>query len=494
MAATQERRHDRGPFCQKGRGKTADKSDEFIRRLPSGNSQAVRSRPTLRRKQSTTRGGIKKWFLDAHLTPRIGDPSQKKATKTTKCAEKCTVVPLRTGGRQVAKSGPARQPKPLKLRLNGHIARRRCEEAEFYIWDTELPGFGLRFRPSGGKRWLLRYVERGRARVWTIGNVIDICAEDAREAARRRLRDVALLGLPKKPMPMDAAVKVSTFADLVEHFLADRPFAWKPSTESSNRRCIKIVLLPYFGSMAVDAIRKQDVLRWRDSRADRSGAFNREIAVLSGVMQYAEQLSLRKRGSNPARGTPRFNREEMQRFLEPAEYRRLHLRLSKNDNFMMVAAIRLLLHTGARCGEISNLRWGEVSRERLELADSKTGPKSILLSRQAKAILDSLPCGGDDELVFSGRKGQPANLSAWWAIFRRTAGLPDVRLHDLRHSYASIAIQNGISLEPIGRLLGHALTETTERYAHLTDQCIIEAAEVVGASVFELMGWSHETV
>ena len=399
-----------------------------------------------------------------------------------------------TRGHSVAKNKTWVRKKSQKILLTGTVARRKCEGEDLHIWDTELPGFGLRFRSAGSKRWFLRYVERGRARVWTIGKVTDISAEDAREAARKWLREVALLGLPKKPTPVNVAVKVSTFADLVEHFLADRPFAWKPSTEYSNKRCLKVVLVPHFGSMAVDAIRKQDVLRWRDAQAERSGAFNREIAVLSGVMQYAEQLGLRKRGSNPARGTPRFKREEMQRFLEPAEYRRLHLRLSENDNVMMVAAVRLLLHTGARCGEISNLRWGEVSRERLELADSKTGPKSILLSRQARAILDGLPRGGDDKLVFSGRKGQPANLSAWWAIFRRTAGLPDVRLHDLRHSYASIAIQNGISLEPIGRLLGHALTETTERYAHLTDQCIIEAAEVVGASVFQLMGWSNETV
>ena len=168
---------------------------------------------------------------DAPRTPNIGDPSKKKANKTTECTEKCTVIPLSPRGHEVAKSGPTRQLKPLKLRLTGHVARRRCEEAEFYIWDTELPGFGLRFRPSGGKRWFLRYVERGRARVWTIGKVSEICAEYAREAARKRLREVALLGLPKKPMPVNAAVKVSTFVDLVEHFLADRPFAWKPSTE-----------------------------------------------------------------------------------------------------------------------------------------------------------------------------------------------------------------------------------------------------------------------
>lgn len=146
-------------------------------------------------------------------------------------------------------------------------------------------------------------------------------------------------------------------------------------------------------------------------------------------------------------------------------------------------------YTGARPGEISRLTWGEVSSDRLELADSKTGPKTILLSAQAKAILEGLVCGDDPTPVFDGRYGH-RSIATFWTKFRRTAGLPDVRLHDLRHSYASIAIQNGINLEPIGRLLGHALTETTERYAHLTDNCIIDAAEIVGKSVFQLMGWS----
>ena len=208
-------------------------------------------------------------------------------------------------------------------------------------------------------------------------------------------------------------------------------------------------------------------------------------------MQYAERLGLRKLGSNPARGVPRYSREPLQRFLNAAELKRLHRRLAECDDIYMVAAIRLLIHTGARSSEVATLTWGEISDSRLELKDSKTGPKSILLSRQAKAILDGLPRGADDELVFTGTKGQTANLSYFWSKFRNKAGLPDVRLHDLRHSYASIAIQNGISLDAIGRLLGHALTETTERYAHLSDDCISSAAEALGGSIVKLMGWQN---
>ena len=382
------------------------------------------------------------------------------------------------------------KPEPQKILLTGQVARRKWQGQETCLWDTEIPGFGLRLYATGRKSWFVRFVERGRARNWTIGAVETVSAEDAREAARRRLKEVALRGLPSKPKREGVPATVVSFADLVEQFLKDRPFAWKASTEASNGYMIRTALLPAFGTMAVSTIRKQDVMKWRDAMADRPGAYNRYVAVLNTVMQYAEKLGIRKRGSNPAKSLPRYRREPMQRFLETAEYRRLHQRLEVCDDVYMVSAVRLLIHTGARSSEIARLKWGEVSAARLELADSKTGAKTILLSRQAAAVLEALPRGADDELVFKGTKGQPANLSYFWSGMRRTAGLPDVRLHDLRHSYASIAIQNGISLESIGRLLGHALPETTERYAHLTDQNIIEAAETVGGSIFQLMGWA----
>ena len=380
---------------------------------------------------------------------------------------------------------------PQKIRLTGQIARRKWLSVETCLWDDELPGFGLRLYKSGKRSWFVRFVDRGRARAWTIGSIDKVSAEDAREAARRRLKEVALRGLPSKPKREKAAAAVVTFANLVEQFLKDRPFSWKPSTEASNRSTLRKVLLPTFGEMPVAAMRKQDVMQWRDEMADRPGSYNRVVAVLSAVMQYAEKLGLRKRGSNPAKGLPQYRREPIQRFLDPAEYGRLHRRLGACDDVYMVSAIRLLIHTGARSSEIARLKWGEVSVGRLELADSKTGAKTILLSRQAAAILEALPRGADDELVFKGTKGQPANLSYFWSGMRRNAGLPDVRLHDLRHSYASIAIQNGISLDAIGRLLGHALPETTERYAHLTDQNIVDAAESVGGSICTLMGWAN---
>jgi integrase len=340
----------------------------------------------------------------------------------------------------------------------------------------------------------LRYVERGKARVLTIGDATRMKCKSAREVARKRLAELAKLGLPTKPRRAASQAKVVTFSELAERYLTDRPFAWKPTTEAVAARRIRLNLCEAFGDMQVAAIRKQDVMRWRDASSDRPEDCNSCIAHLSGVMQYAERLGLRPKGSNPARGVPRYKGELKERFLDLSEYRRLHQRLAEYNDGAFVSAVRLLIHTGARRGEIINLTWGEVSRGRFELKDSKTGPKSILLSRQAETVLASLPRGADDAPVFPRFHGRGEIFAYEWSKLRRIAGLPDVRLHDLRHSYASIAIQNGIQLEAIGRLLGHTSAETTARYAHLSDGVITQAAEAVSADILRLMRFSHEAL
>ena len=379
--------------------------------------------------------------------------------------------------------------KMAKAYLTGHIARRNIKGRDFCIWDTEIPGFALRVRKNGTKRWIIRFFERSRIHVVTLGDVGAISVEKARQLAKQRLSQTALLGLPQKPKRQAAKAKLTTFAELVEQFLQDRPFAWKPQTERRNRGCIRSVLLPSFGEMPVETFRREDIMRWRDTRAGKTRAFNVEISTLCALLEYAEKLGLRKIGTNPARGVPRFEKTEKERYLTQAEYRRLFLRLAECPDTLKAKAIRLLMHTGARPGEITNLRWGYVSNDRLDLPDSKTGPKSILLSRQASQVLRSMERGDDNAFVFSETGKKALCLNNFWTAFRRKAGLPDVRLHDLRHSYASIAIQHGINLAHIGRLLGHALPETTQRYAHLSDQCVVDAAETVGASVCQLMGW-----
>ena len=378
-----------------------------------------------------------------------------------------------------------------KVRLDGNIARRKVKAKEFFWWDTELPGFGLRAFAAGSKSWFVQFRQRGKQKRITLGRPPELGAEEARVLARAQLAKAALDGLPVAPKPRGKRSDAPLFRDYAPRFWTDYARHWKPSTRKGNRARIFKDLTEIFGDQRVDAIRKADVLRWRDGWANRSGAFNRTIPILSVMMGYAEQLGLRPRGSNPCKGTPRFKRKLVDRFLSAREFHRLASSLLEFEEVYPVAvqAIRLLIYTGARHGEVVGLRWEWVQPPRLMLPDSKTGAKIIYLNRQAQAVLDAMPTKAETGLVFPSLRGdKPIALSIPWLAIRQHAALPDVRLHDLRHSFASIAIADGISLVVIGKLLGHALAETTERYAHLADEAIADAAKRVSGSLAKCLG------
>ena len=220
--------------------------------------------------------------------------------------------------------------------------------------------------------------------------------------------------------------------------------------------------------------------------------FNRTLPVFSVMMGYAERLGLRPRGSNPCKGTPRYKRKPMERFLANHEYAWLATALQdyEAEQPLYVAAIRLLIFTGARCGEIEQLRWEWVQEPRLLLPDSKTGAKIVYLNRQAIDVIASLPDRKSTGLLFPSFRNsdRPITLGIHWSKIRNRAALPDVRLHDLRHSFASIAIAQHIPLATIGKLLGHALPETTARYAHLADEVIAESADRICSNLAGAMG------
>lgn len=378
-----------------------------------------------------------------------------------------------------------------KVRLDGNIARRKIKGKEFFWWDTELPGFGLRVFAGGSRSWFIQFRQRGKQMRITLGRPPEVRAEEARTLARAQLAKVMLDGLPVAQKARRDNPGASLFRDFALRFWADYSRHWKPSTRKGNRARIFKDLTDIFGHLRVDAIRKADILRWRDSWANRTGAFNRTIPILSVMMGYAEQLGMRPRGSNPCRGTPRYKRKLVDRFLSAREFNRLagSLRDFEESNPIAVQAIRLLIYTGARHGEVVGLRWEWVQPPRLMLPDSKTGAKIVYLNRQAHAVLDAMPNKADTGLVFPSVRGdKPIVLSPIWHEIRRHAALPDVRLHDLRHSFASIAIADGISLVVIGKLLGHALAETTERYAHLADEAIADAAKRISGSLARHLG------
>lgn len=378
------------------------------------------------------------------------------------------------------------------VRLNGNIVRRRPGKRMIEYWDSELPGFGLRVHPSGRRTWFVMFRQRGKQRRVSLGTTRQNTASEARRLARDKLAEVALDGLPSRKTNRSRAKEAPLMREYAERFWANYAHHWKPSTRQRNRTGIDRDILPTFGDRRVDEINKADIAFWRDGFAERTGAFNRTIPILSVMMGYAEKLGYRRRGSNPCRGTPRYKRKRMERFLSAREYGQLATALNHFEDTRpaVAAAIRLLIYTGARCGEVENLRWEWVQEPRLMLPDSKTGAKIIYLNRQAIEVIASIPDRKPTGLVFPSVRdaNKPTRLSMYWPEIRNRAALPDVRLHDLRHSFASTAIRDHLSLMVIGKLLGHALAETTSRYAHLSDEIIADAAERVSGSIANLIG------
>ncbi len=383
----------------------------------------------------------------------------------------------------------ARRPTGAGSPLDGNLARR-TSLADGIIWDDELTGFGLRVRASGYRSWIIKYRERRQQRFVTLGSAAKLDAATARSRARALLERAALDGLPTRPKIKAAPL----LRDYVAEFWRDYAPHWKPSTQKSNLAYIRRELDPTFGDLALDTIVRADVLRWRDDMAERGGAFNRALPVLAVMLGYAEQLGYRRKGSNPCKGMPRHKRTLPERYLSAVEYRRLARAMDEAEfgNPLALPAIKLLMFTGARSNEIATLRWENVQPPRLMLPDSKTGAKIIWLNEPAQAVLDGLPVRRATGLIFTARDGEtPIRLGQHWDYLRRRAALPDVRLHDLRHSFASIAIADGMSLTMIGKLLGHALPETTARYAHLADTVIADAAERVSSGLAAALGFDR---
>lgn len=379
-----------------------------------------------------------------------------------------------------------------RVKLDGNFARRRPVKTMMEFRDSELPGFGLRIHPTGRRTWFVMFRQRGKQRRVSLGTARQTSAKEARRLARAKLVEIALDGLPTRNTDKAGKKQVPLMCDFAERFWSDYARHWKESTRRRNRVAIDRDIVPAFGERRVDRIAKADILFWRDGFSERTGAFNRTIPILSVMMNYAERLGYRPRGSNPCKGTPRYKRKPMERYLSPGEYGQLARALGdyEEENPLPVAAIRLLIYTGARRGEIERLRWEWVQPPRLMLPDSKTGAKILYLNRQAIEIIEGLPDRNSQGLLFPSKRNPdaPLNLSSFWMHLRNRAALPDIRLHDLRHSFASTAIRDNISFMVIGKLLGHALAETTSRYAHLSDEIVADAAERVSGSIARLIG------
>jgi integrase len=361
-------------------------------------------------------------------------------------------------------------------------------------YDEDLKGFGVRVRPSGRRTYFVMMRHRCVMRRFTIGSHGAVTAEAARLKAKQIISDLAI---DKNPTEVEEAVRNSvTVRSLGERFIAEYiPYHLKPSTQGEYKRCVEIFINPEIGTMKLVSVERTDIAKIHHQLRHIPYQANRVLGVLSIMFNLAESWSLRPQFSNPCRGVKKYNEKKRERFLNREELRRLGEALRIEEEFapQAVACIRLLLLTGCRLGEIQSLKWSYLDLETCLafLPDSKTGRKTLYLGSVAVKLLRSIPRRRDNPYVITGDiEGQHlTDMQKPWRRIRRLADLPDVRIHDLRHTFASSGVALGQGLPIIGRLLGHTQPQTTARYAHLAATPALEVADKISESLAAHIQW-----
>jgi integrase len=387
-------------------------------------------------------------------------------------------------------------------------------------YDTEVKGFGVRVTSAGAKAFILNYRAGGRERRFTIGSYPDWKVKAARDEAKALKRRI---DRGEDPMGDRHAERAApTMDDLADRFVDEHLAKRRPATQTDYKSILALYVRPQLGKVKVADVRHADIERLHRTVAKTAPyRANRTVAVLSKMMSLAVKWEMRT--DNPARGIERAPEEKRERFLTPAEIARLAEALAAHKERTTANAIRLLLLTGARRGEMLGARWSEFDLAAgvwvKPSAHTKTKKEHrVPLSAPALALLTAMRAeadiekkrGHDPEFVFTSADGKPlVEPKRAWLSVCRAAGLAvqvekndakgkpvkgadgkpamvwqsTVRIHDLRHTYASILASSGLSLPIIGALLGHTQAATTQRYAHLMDDPLRAATERVGAVV-----------
>jgi integrase len=389
--------------------------------------------------------------------------------------------------------------------------------ADVFVWDGELPGFGLRVRPGGTKTYVLQYRTTSRQRRMSIGRVGPLTPDEARKAALKLLARVAQGGDPSGERANER--RAVTVKALCQKYLTDaerglvigrKGKAKKPSTLVSDRGRINRHIVPLLGNRRVTDLTSAEIVRFiRDVSSGKTatvektvphgkavvrggaGTAARTVGLFGGILSYAVAEGII--ALNPVHGVKR-----------PADKRR-NVRLSASDYFKLgsalavfsetspraVRAIWLLALTGCRRGEIERLRWSEIDPlgKCVRLADTKEGASVRPLGSAALELLRQLAPSGEVEFVFPGSKGDApyVGLPKVWTRIAERAGLAKVTPHTLRHSFASVANDLGFTEPTIAAILGHAAGSVTGRYVHHLDAALVAAADRVSRSIYKMM-------
>ena len=372
-----------------------------------------------------------------------------------------------------------------------HIEALPPREKEYFVWDDQLKGFGVRVYPNGGKRYVAQAFRQRKTIRVQIGRYETLTFEKAKARARQAIADIDEGRNPNREKKTERLSP--TVAQLAERFLEEYvPHHCKPRTQVEYRHAVNRYILPALGSIKVTALARDGVAALHHEMRDKPYQANRTLGVISKMMNQAEAWGLRPDRSNPCYHVRKFKERKRERFLSPEELASLAQALEAEEPLApaAVTAFRLLLYTGARLSEIQTLKWEYVRGNRIHLPDSKTGAKTIPLNGPALEVLAGAKRieGNPWVIVGTAEGSHLTDLQKPWRRVRKAAGLDDVRIHDLRHTFASEAVMGGESLPMVGKILGHTQTQTTARYAHLADDPLQGASERIAASLKKAMG------
>ncbi len=372
-----------------------------------------------------------------------------------------------------------------RIRLtDAGVRRLRPGVREYTVRDTLVPSLCVRVYPSGTRTFVYQFGEWKQS----LGPAMLLTIDEARQECLRLQSEAR-----------DRTTRAPVFAAFAKREWRESWFhRCKPSTILGRDYTLETQLLPAFGELRMDRIKPSDIHRWFDDYSRTSpGAANHALKLLRHGFNHA--IKLEYIAVNPAKGVKPNPRPKRTRFLSLEEVERLHEVLDRRAGGrygQQVDIIRLLLLTGCRKNEVVRLRRREVENGCLKLEDSKTGPRTVLLNRRARDIIERHMATTSGEFLFPSPRDPARPISdelSLWHTVRRDAGIEDVRLHDCRHTYASLAVMHGIPLPVVAQLLGHQDVTMTLRYAHTRDQEIEAAAERVGATISERLGCSTES-
>lgn len=359
---------------------------------------------------------------------------------------------------------------------------------EFSLRDMRQPGLCLRVQPSGARSWIVRLRANGVQVKRSVGTFPQMSVKAARQAAAAILAG----DMAPPPAPPTPALSAALFGDFQQEHERLHASQLKASGLATYRGYVRRQLLPAFGDRRLDAISRRDVVIWFEGySASSPGGANRALGILGQMLTSAIMWGhLPADWINPVKGVRHNRRKVVGTFLSDAQMQRLGAALDDRIMRGCVAAslLRFLTLSGCRVGEAINLEWRDVLSDRLSLRDSKTGPRDVIIGAPVRRFLRAHKGRGkrwrsalNPERVFPMIEGEYEAVRSVWISVRREADLPPkLRIHDLRHSFASHSVMSGETLLTTSRLLGHRRIKTTARYAHLADDALLAAAEKVG--------------